>query len=99
MPFDVGEALKGTLWAFIVGGLAGSISLVSVWLSLFYQSWIPVLVGVGSVIAFSAYIVHRREVKQVEVQMKGLTVSPELQAERFNEYTDLLHKKEKDRTE
>lgn len=64
-----------------------------------YQSWVPVVAGVGSVISFSAYVAHRRETKEVEVQMKGLVVSPELQDKRFKEYVDLVEKKHSDSAE
>lgn len=84
------EAVKGVLRAFSYFFLPAFSSIVMVTVAVQTKSWLPIIAGVGTAVAAFLVIVGRREKEGLQLQMKGLAVSPELQEQRFNEYVESL---------
>jgi hypothetical protein len=89
------EAVKGVLRTFFYFFAPAFSSVVMVIIAVQIKSWLPIIAGVGTATTVFLVVVGRREKEGLQLQMKGLAVSPELQKQRFNEYVESLKHKEK----
>jgi hypothetical protein len=87
------EAVKGVLRTLCYWAGPSCIAVLLVWFSLATSSWLPIVLGVGIVASSFIVAVRRRETKHLELELKGLVVSPELQEQRLKEYLESLKSK------
>jgi hypothetical protein len=91
---EIAEALKGSIDILVIGAFTPCYVAVFIILSMTMQNWIPLVLGLSAYLAVTVRIMHKRERKHIEIEKRGLIVSPELQEQRFDEYTKLLKKHE-----